>query len=914
MLRSIFLLLSFVASLCFAQHSLASVAIYYGNGIPLDEFKVFDTVVVEPGHGADPRKYKSSTSRLFAYISIGEANKSAPYFDLIPSSAKGAENKTWGSVVLDQSSAEWREFFLSKVVAPLWAKGYKGFFIDTMDSYRLLDQFDEQAQQDGVVATINAMHARFPGVQLIVNRGFEVLPRLQGKVFMIAAESLFQRWNAQQKTYEIVPASDREWLLNQFKVARDQYGVPGLSIEYVAPNDRQKMRETASKIKALGLTPWVADGDLATMGMGTVEPVPRRIAIIYNSKEASSIPYSNEHRFIEMPINYLGYLCEYIDANKPLPPLSRDRYAGVLTFFAGDLPPAVWPRYQQWLRATTDIGLPIAMLGRLGMPFSNSLASKFGFRDISRSTPPPFEISFQDSMIGLEAAPSNAVNDIPVLQSSLPGTKSLVTLRNASGATFDGGAITSWGGYLWNPFVMTEAREAGVVWWVVDPFEFLKRALHLAPIPSPDPSTENGVRLFLSHIDGDGFPSKAEMPGDLYAPEVLYNEIFTKYDLPISMSIIEAETAPWGLYPELSPRMERIARKMFQLDNIEVASHTFSHPYKWDRPDYQPGYSMPVPGYQYNPHREIVGSLDYIRERLAPAGKPAELLFWSGDTNPSPSTVKVATDNGVLNINGGDTSITKQNNSITNIRSVGLQRDGYIQIYAPITNENIYTNLWTGPFYGFRTVIETIEMTGNPRRIKPIGVYYHTYSASKPAALTALKQVYDWTLKQPMNPIFTSEYVRKANDFFSSAIAKDGEYWIVKTQGDLRTVRLPKEIGQVHIDSAHAIAGSNAGPDGSYVHLINDSGRFRTALPPQSPATKPWLVNANGRISRWDHNGKITTLSITGHRAITAEIHAPKACQLSISPRVRQSITGNGDTKIFMLRSPERSLEAEIRC
>ncbi len=48
------------------------------------------------------------------------------------------------------------------------------------------------------------------------------------------------------------------------------------------------------------------------------------------------------------------------------------------------------------------------------------------------------------------------------------------------------------------------------------------------------------------------------------------------------MSIIEAETAPHGLYPDQSQQMEDIARKMFKLPHIEAASHTFSHPLLWD--------------------------------------------------------------------------------------------------------------------------------------------------------------------------------------------------------------------------------------------------------------------------------------------------------------------------------------------
>lgn len=51
------------------------------------------------------------------------------------------------------------------------ATGLPGFFLDTIDSYRLASRFDEAAQQDGLVRVIETLHERFPGIQLIMNRG-----------------------------------------------------------------------------------------------------------------------------------------------------------------------------------------------------------------------------------------------------------------------------------------------------------------------------------------------------------------------------------------------------------------------------------------------------------------------------------------------------------------------------------------------------------------------------------------------------------------------------------------------------------------------------------------------------------------------------------------------------------------------
>jgi hypothetical protein len=48
--------------------------------------------------------------------------------------------------------------------------------------------------------------------------------------------------------------------------------------------------------------------------------------------------------------------------------------------------------------------------------------------------------------------------------------------------------------------------------------------------------------MFFAHIDGDGFPSRAEMPGRRLAAEVLLDEVLKRYPMPHAMSVIEVET------------------------------------------------------------------------------------------------------------------------------------------------------------------------------------------------------------------------------------------------------------------------------------------------------------------------------------------------------------------------------------
>jgi hypothetical protein len=112
-----------------------------------------------------------------------------------------------------------------------------------------------------------------------------------------------------------------------------------------------------------------------------------------------------------------------------------------------------------------------------------------------------------------------------------------------------------------------------------------------------------------------------------------------------------------------------------------------------------------VPGYRFDLTREIVGSTNYIRDRLAPPGKPVRILLWSGDTAPGAAALRIAEQAGLLNMNGGDTSITRDNPSLTAVGAhIEAQLPGHDADFRP--TKNIYTNRG-GTYYGYERVIES---------------------------------------------------------------------------------------------------------------------------------------------------------------------------------------------------------------
>ncbi|MBS1143159.1 MAG: putative signal peptide protein [Proteobacteria bacterium] len=900
-----------------------AIALYYGKSLPLTEFRAFDIVVVDPDHGHDPQRYQRPHSQLYAYAAVAEAHPGRAYFKDIPEAWKMARNMDWGSVVIDQTPADWPTFFADRVIAPLWHKGYRGFFLDTLDSYRLAAGFDEEAQQAGLVKVIATLHERFPGIKLILNRGFEIVPRVRDKIQMVAAESLFQGWNAGTRHYVDVPAADREWLIGQLRTIRERDCLPILAIDYLPPDDRVAMRATAEKIRQLGFTPWISDQALATVGIGAVEPVRRRILIIHDSREAPSVKFSNAHRYLEMPINHMGYIADYASVLNEIPAdVHADRYAGIVTWFSGALEEVQGKKLGRWLQDKREHGIPIAVLGEFGYPIERSMAQSF---NLAAGAPPAgtVKVELADAMVGFETPPKPDRSRVTPIRTTNPSDRILLALRDGKNETFTGAAITPWGGFVLDPFVVDGIPGADRVRWVINPFAFLSTALRLPPMPVPDVTTENGRRLLFSHIDGDGFPSVAEMPGQPLAAEVLYREILQKYPVPTAASVIESEVAPDGLYPKLSPRMEAVARQIFALPHVEIASHSYSHPFRWDNVRHgifkesgEAYYHLDIPGYALDLRREITGSVDYIRRRLAPPGKPVDIMLWSGDTNPGPDALGIAQAAGLLNMNGGDTYISRSHPSLTAVGPIGIRTRGFLQIYAPITNENLYTNLWRGPFYGYAQVIDTFAMTESPRRLKPVGIYYHTYSASKPAGLKALHTAFAWAASQALHPVFASEYIRKALDFDSMAIAREGDGWRIRGDGHLRTLRLPADMRPA-IDTAAGVAGFSPGREGRYLHLADDAAWFAAAT---APARQPYLVDANGRLHDWsrrqDNAGTTLHFRLSAHAPLDFRLANLDGC----STRINDKPAAAGRTAIFdgqpatRFKRPDAAATIDIRC
>lgn len=252
-----------------ARIDATSVALCYAWEPNVTALSKFDWAVVDSDANFEPPKRAGRTTWL-SYVSIGEVTEHRTYFKEMPRDWLIGKNTDWAAYVINQTASGWPLFFVDKICAPLINRGFKGFFIDTLDSYQLVAKIDAErtAQEDGLARVILALKARFPSAILILNRGFEILASVHSAANMVAFESLYAGWSQARQKYAPVSQNDRNWLLARAREIKNQYHLPVLSIDYCPPKNSTCIQTTVNRIKRQGIVPYVTDPMLQTVGVG----------------------------------------------------------------------------------------------------------------------------------------------------------------------------------------------------------------------------------------------------------------------------------------------------------------------------------------------------------------------------------------------------------------------------------------------------------------------------------------------------------------------------------------------------------------------------------------------------------------------------------------------------------------------
>lgn len=528
-----------------AAQTTATTAFFYGKPIPAELMQAYDQVVVEPGHNHDVAALAKSHAALVAYLSMGEVAKHK--LDQTDKAWRLSQNDAWASTVMDLSHPGYRKYLLDQYEA-LWSKGYRRFFLDTLDSYQLgtKDAKQREVQRKALSELIASMVTRHADVRILLNRGFELLPEIGKLVHGVVAESLFDRYDAGKSAYVRVPKNDYEWLVARLREVKDRYHLPVIVIDYRPPEERAEARATAEKIAALGFEPWVCNGAINNIGVGRVEIMPRKVLIVTDKPHSALTP--GAARSLAPVLEHLGYVPEYrsLEDEGGLPDYELSAHvAGIVSVMPAGSEHA---DYEDWLARQIYAGVHVALFGGLGVKADGALAKALGIRPLPAAQPGRGQIASvgvtrRDELIGFEAEPpARGPEGVPVTLEG-PFVTPHLTLRTGQGAVATAIATTRFGGVALS-HVFAVRGLSGERAWVLDPFRFLQRALRLPDIPIPDITTESGRRLALLAIDAKGLSDNARLRGRPRVANVLATQILAKYPWPHALDLRQPEAQP----------------------------------------------------------------------------------------------------------------------------------------------------------------------------------------------------------------------------------------------------------------------------------------------------------------------------------------------------------------------------------
>jgi len=689
-------------------------------------------------------------------------------------------------------------------------------------------------------------------------------------------------------------------------------GIDIIKISFMDLEDKELVHNFIEKTKQDGMIPYITNVDMDIYGKSSKNALKREILTLIDESKDDRI-FASAHQYGALIFEYMGYIQKLHDINKGFPDIEHMKhYAGVVIWLNVDYKNP--SKLMRWVLSLSKIGVKVVFADNFGSEMDDMLLKELDINiyDGDTSLKNKKHVIYKDEMIGFEVEPSLS-DDSLFLQPD--NAKALLTYEDTHGLQSTPAAITKWGGYAISEAFMLELNSENI--WIINPFKFFAQSLRLKKLIVPDPTTQNGNRIFFTHVDGDGIMNGVESNPELYSGDILYEKILKPYKLPHSISIIGAEVDYDGLYPKIAKRLQQIAKDIYALPNVEPATHTFTHPFFWGKiknGNLPPEFRLKPKGYKFSLDREIRGSLEDINTKLLKKGshKKAQTVYWSGDCAPTEVVLDDIYKKGILNINGGDTTITNATPWLSSVAPLGLERGEYYQIYTGAQNENVFTNDWIGPFWGFKKVVQTFKLTNSPRRFKPIDVYYHIYSGSKAASTNAVKYVLDWSLKQDILPLYASEYIPQVMDFYTASIANDGDKWLISGMNNLKTFRIEEKDASIDLNNSKTVLGLKHFENHTYISLDNHNKHIVEFSRTKKYQDEPYLISSNAILSDFKNMHKDKTYSFDGHVDLKLNFHLPKGCKILSTPKAVDFKKINDD--IFLKYLDHKKVTINVRC
>ncbi len=237
--------------------------VYYSDRAQPSEFRGYDLVVLDGARHPSVEEISRNGATVLGYLSLCEVERNRDWFGTVRDAGLLlGEKPDWpGSYVIDIRDARWRQLVVKQLAPRILAQGFGGLFLDTLDDASELERTDPvkfHGFPAAAVELVAEIRREAPSAVLMVNRGYDLLPRLLPYIDIALGESVYGTYDFSTRTYHPVPAAlyqQQTKVLAEMKRQKPRLRV--CTLDYWDPADREGIRRVYREERAHGFDPYV---------------------------------------------------------------------------------------------------------------------------------------------------------------------------------------------------------------------------------------------------------------------------------------------------------------------------------------------------------------------------------------------------------------------------------------------------------------------------------------------------------------------------------------------------------------------------------------------------------------------------------------------------------------------------------
>lgn len=243
-------------------------AVYYAANTSAEAFLNYDLVVFDADAHPSLVPLIERGVRVLGYVSVGEVASYRRYFQAVKEQGLLLdENPNWpGSFAVDLRDPRWTARLVDEVVPSILQQGFHGIFIDTLDQPLHLEATSPnkfKGMQAGAAKLVKTLRRRFPGMVIMVNRGYQILPDIARSIDIALGESVRTTYDFATKRYRHVSDADYEWQAQWLRKAKAASPcLQLLTLDYWDPTDKAGVAAIYAFQRTHGFVPYVATIEL----------------------------------------------------------------------------------------------------------------------------------------------------------------------------------------------------------------------------------------------------------------------------------------------------------------------------------------------------------------------------------------------------------------------------------------------------------------------------------------------------------------------------------------------------------------------------------------------------------------------------------------------------------------------------